>query len=85
MLQVTEDALQIVSATVRQMSPEANTKCLRLIECDAAVSIYFEPPRSDDELVHDQGYAVLAVPEKSVEALSEMTLDVRDDGRFVLS
>ena len=85
MLQVTENALQICSATVRQLSPEANTKCLRLIERKEGVSICFERPRSDDELVHDQGYAVLAVPERSAEALSVMTLDVRDDGRFVLS
>lgn len=85
MLHVTQDALQICSATVRQLSTQANSKCLRLIEREGGVSMSFEIPRSDDELVHDQGFAVLAVPQKSVEALSELTLDVRDDGRFVLS
>ncbi len=85
MLQVTQDALEICSATVRQLSTQANTKCLRIIECQDGVSISFELPRSDDELVHDLGFAVLAVPRRSVEGLSEMTLDVRDDGRFILS
>jgi hypothetical protein len=85
MLQVTQDALQICSATVRQLSSQANTKCLRLIEREDGVAISFELPQSDDELVHDQGYAVLAVPEKTAEELSELTLDVRKDGRFILS
>lgn len=85
MLHVTQDALQICSATVRQLSTQANTKCLRLIEREDGIAMSFELPRSDDDLVHDQGSVVIAVPEKSREALSAMTLDVRDDGRFVLS
>lgn len=85
MLQVTQDALEICSATVRQLSSQAHSKCLRLIKRDDGVAMSFELPRSDDELVHDQGYAVLAVPEKTAEELSELTLDVRNDGRFILS
>jgi hypothetical protein len=85
MLNLTKDAMEICSATVRQLSQQANTKCLRLVEGDDGVAISFEVPQSDDELVHDEGQAVLAIPEGSVEALSDMTLDVRDDGSFVLS
>lgn len=85
MLQVTQDALEICSATVRQLSSQAHTKCLRLTEHKDGVAISFELPRSGDELVHDRGYAVLAVPEKTAEELSELTLDVGNDGRFILS
>ena len=85
MLQVTEDALEICSATVRQLSVQANTKCLRLIEHEDDVAMSFELPRSGDEVVRDQGNVVLAIPEKAAEDLSELTLDVRNDGRFILS
>lgn len=85
MLQVTQDALAICRATVRQLDMLANTKCLRLIEREDGVAISFELPRIDDELVHDRGFAVLAVPENIVDTLSNLTLDVRDDGRFILS
>lgn len=85
MLQVTQDALEICSATVRQLSSQANTKCLRLIEHEDGLAMSLELPRSDDELVHHEGYAVLAVAEENAEKLSELTLDVRNDGRFVLS
>jgi len=85
MLQVTQDALAICRTTVRQLDMLANTKCLRLIESDDGIAISFELPRSDDELLHDLGPAVLAAPENVADALAEMTLDVRDDGRFVLS
>lgn len=84
MLQVTQDALQICTRTVQQLSSQANTKCLRLIKRDGGVAISFEIPRSDDELLRHQGYAVLAVPEKVADKLTEMTLDVSADGRFVL-
>lgn len=84
MLQVTQDALEICTQTVQQLSSAANTKCLRLIRRKDGVAISFEIPRSDDDLLRDQGYAVLAIPEKVAEKLSEMTLDVRDDGKFVL-
>lgn len=84
MLQVTQEALQICTLTVQQLSSVANTKCLRLIRRKDGVAISFELPRSDDDLLRHQGYAVLAIPEKIADNLSEMTLDVKDDGRFVL-
>jgi hypothetical protein len=85
LLQVTKDALLICSETVRQLAPPAYTKCLRFIERDDGVAISFERPQSDDGLVRHEGSAVLAVPWKSHEALSGMTLDVQEDGRFILS
>ena len=85
MLHVTQDAMDICSATVRQLSTQPNTKCLRLIKSDRGVAISFELPRSDDELVRHHGIAVLAVPERVADELSEKSLDVSDDGRFVLS
>ena len=84
MLQITQDALHIFRATARQM-PQAHTKCLRLIVSKDGVALSFELPQSGDEMVHDQGRAVLAVPQKIAGTLSDMTLDVIDDGRFVLS
>jgi hypothetical protein len=42
-------------------------------------------PRSDDEIIQHKGLAVLAIPEGVAEALSGRTLDVNDDGRFVIS
>jgi len=85
MLQVTQDAMAICRMTVRQLDMLADAKCLRLIKGEDGIAMSIELPRSDDELVHNQGIAVLAIPKKVASALSEMTLDVRDDGRFVLS
>ena len=85
MLQVTQDALEICKATVQQLSVPAHTKCLRLIKREHGVAMSFELPRSDDELVRDRGFAVLAIPRNIADALSEMTLALRDDGSFVLS
>lgn len=84
MLHMTQEALKICTLTVQQLSSAANTKCLRLISRKDGVAISFELPRSDDDLLRHQGYTVLAIPEKVADKLSEMTLDVRDDGRFVL-
>lgn len=89
MLQVTQDAQQICRESVRNLSTlvytKLHTKCLRLIESQDGVAISFELPRSDDQLVRVQGGADLAVSEKIADAVSGMTLDVRNDGRFVLS
>ena len=89
MLQVTHDAQQICREAVRNLSmlayAKCNTKCLRLIESQDGVAMSFELPRGDDQLVRVQGGADLAVSEKIADAVSEMTLDVRNDGRFVLS
>ena len=85
MLHITKDAKRICSATIRQMVGEGAVKCLRLIRNEDGASISFEVPRSDDEIIQHKGLAVLAIPEGVAEALSGRTLDVRDDGRFVIS
>lgn len=85
MLHITKDAKRICSATIRQMVGEGAVKCLRLIRNENGASISFEVPRSDDEIIQHKGLAVLAIPEGVAEALSGRTLDVKDDGRFVIS
>ena len=85
MLQVTQDAMAICRTTVQQLDMLTKTKCLRLIESEDGIAMSIELPRSDDELVHDLGLAILAVPENVADMLAEKTLDVRGDGRFVLS
>ena len=85
MLHITKDAKRICSATIRQMVGEGAVKCLRLVRNDDGASISFEVPRNDDEIVQHKGLAVLAIPEGVAEALSGRTLDVNDDGRFVIS
>jgi len=67
------------------MVGEGAVKCLRLVRNDDGASISFEVPRNDDEIVQHKGLAVLAIPEGVAEALSGRTLDVNDDGRFVIS
>ena len=84
MLSVTNEAMQICKATVRQLSLGAGSKLLRLRDGDDGVAITFELPRSDDNIVHHNAYAVLAVPDEIVGDLSDKTLDIKDDGRFVL-
>lgn len=85
MLHITNDAKRICSATIRQMVGEGAVKCLRLIKNDDGASISFEVPRSGDQIVEHRGLAVLAIPEAVAQSLAGMTLDVKDDGRFVLS
>ena len=85
MLHITNDAKRICSATIRQMVGEGAVKCLRLIKHEDGASISFEVPRSDDKIVQHKGLAVLAIPEGVAQALSGRTLDVNDDGRFVIS
>ncbi|HSN52767.1 MAG TPA: hypothetical protein VLS87_09560 [Woeseiaceae bacterium] len=85
MLHITNDAKQICSATIRQMVGEGAVKCLRLIQHDDGASISFEVPRSGDQIVEHRGLAVLAIPQAVAQSLAGMTLDVNDDGRFVLS
>lgn len=85
MLHITNDARRICSATIRQMVGEGAVKCLRLIKHENGASISFEVPRSDDNIVQHKGLAVLAIPEGVARALSGKTLDVSDDGRFVIS
>jgi hypothetical protein len=85
MLHITNDAKQICSATIRQMVGEGAVKCLRLIRNDDGASISFEVPRSGDEIVEHKGLTVLAIPQPVAQALAGMTLDVNEDGRFVIS
>ncbi len=85
MLQLSKEARKICTVTVRQLSMPNSTKCLRLIERDDGVAMSFELPRTDDEQLHHQGCTVLAVPSDVADKLSDMTLDVCDDGNFVLT
>ena len=85
MLHITNDAKRICSATIRQMVGEGAVKCLRLIKQDDGASISIEVPRSGDQIVEHRGLAVLAIPEAVAQSLAGMTLDVNDDGMFVLS
>jgi len=45
----------------------------------------FENPRSDDEVLHHKGRAVLAVPDEIADELSGLTLDINPSGQLVLS
>ena len=85
MLHITNDAKRICSATIRQMVGEGAVKCLRLVKHEDGASISFEVPRNNDEIVQHKGLAVLAIPETVAHALAGRTLDVNDDGRFVIS
>ena len=84
MLQLTDDAMQICAATVKQLSIQANTKMLRLVGGEGDVSIVFDLPRGDDQILHHKGSAVLAVPEGVRPEVAGKTLDVDDHGRFLL-
>ena len=85
MLCITNDARRICSATMRQMVGEGAVKCLRLVRNDKGASISFEVPRSGDEIVEHKGLTVLAIPPSVARSLAGMTLDVNEDGRFVIS
>ena len=86
MIQITENAMQLCRATVQQLSgAQTNSKCLRLLKRGGRVSISFEVPRNDDEIVHYRGQSVVAVPEDVADDLSGKTLDVSDDGAFVIT
>lgn len=86
MIQITDRAMKVCSATVEQLSgAQTDTKCLRILKDGQRVSISFEVPRSDDEIVHHNGQSVVAVPGDVAGALSGMTLDVARDGSFVIA
>lgn len=86
MLEVTTAAMEMCSATVRQLSgADSNTKCLRFIRRDEGVSISFEVPRSDDRIVLHDGLAVIAIPKAFASMLAARTLDLGDDGRLVIT
>lgn len=85
MIQISKKAMQLCSDTVHQLSgAQTNSKCLRLIKRGGRVSISFEVPRSDDEIVHHRGQSIVAVPEDVADDLSGKTLDLSYDGTFVI-
>jgi len=85
MLKVTVDAKRICSATIRQLAGQGAVKCLRLVREEGNTSIFFDVPHSSDEIVRHDGLPILAVPKALARSLAGQTLDVRDDGRFVIT
>jgi hypothetical protein len=85
MLNITSDAARVCSESVRQLSVLAHTKLPRFTTDGRGVSIVLEAPKSGDEIVYYGGKAVLAVPEDIADDLSDLTLDVSDEGIFVLA
>lgn len=86
MIQVTEKAMKVCHATKQQLAgAQTQSKCLRLLRNGNQLSISFEVPKSDDEIVEHNGQSVVAIPGNVAEDLSGMTLDVARDGRFVIS
>lgn len=86
MIEISKEAMKLCSATVHQLSgAQTDSKCLRLIKSGDRISISFEVPRSDDEIVHHNGQSVVAVPGNVANDLSGMTLDLSGDGTFVIA
>ena len=86
MIQVSNGAIAVCSATVQQLSgAQTNSKCLRLLKQDKSISISFEVPRSEDKIVHHKGLTVLAVPADVADDLAGRTLDLAPDGNFVIA
>jgi hypothetical protein len=72
--------------TVRQLAgAQTRSKCLRLLKRDRGVSLSFEIPRNEDMIVHHNGLSVIAVSEEVAEDLAGKTLDLADDGSFVIT
>ena len=85
MLNISRTAMRMCRETVRQMPVPADSRLLRIDKDGDRVSIAFDHPHNDDEIVHHEGRPVLAVPHGLASTLSGLTLHVTDDGRFVLS
>lgn len=86
MLEITGDAARICSESVRQLSLLAVSRLPRVDKDDnGSVTISLQEPEDGDEIVYHDGAAVLAVPQEFAGEVSEMTLDVTDDGMFVLA
>jgi hypothetical protein len=85
MISITTDAARVCRESIRQFSILANAKLLRLREDRGRASIALEVPQSGDDIVFHQGIPVLAVPSDVAKALSSMTLDVSDEGIFVIA
>lgn len=84
MLEISSKAKQLCSETLRQLPGEASPKLLRIDYGSGRVAIALDKPQADDEILHHQGRAVLAVPKDFADALSGLTLDVHDEGHLVL-
>lgn len=86
MIQISKNAMKLCSDTVQQLKgAQTNSKCLRLVKRGGRVSISFEVPRNYDQIVHHKGQSVVAVPEDVADDLSGKTLDLSDDGTFVIA
>lgn len=85
MLKITNDAMRICSATVKQLSLQANTKLLRLVSSDGDIVIAFEMPQKDDELVPCNGTPILAIANEVADRVGGRVLQVDRQGRFVLA
>ena len=86
MLNITNNALDICRTTVRQLAgAQANSKCLRMILQESGISMSLEVPRNSDEIVHHGGLSVIAVPGDVADKVAGRTLDVANDGRFIIS
>lgn len=86
MLDITGDAARICSESVRQLSLLAASRLPRVSkDDDGGVSIALETPADDDDIVYHDGSPVLAVPTEITDEVSELTLDVSDEGVFVLT
>jgi hypothetical protein len=86
MIHITDSAMTLCRLTVQQLAgAQTNSKCLRLLKDDDRLSISFEMPRSEDTIVHHRGQSVLAVPGEVAGDLAGMTLDLAEDGSFVIA
>ena len=85
-VRITDDAMALCNESVRQLSgAQTNSKCLRLLNDDGRICMSFEMPRNNDTIVSHAGQSVLAVPEHVADRLAGRTLDLNDDGAFVIA
>lgn len=86
MIRISDDAMMLCNETVRQLAgAQTDSKCLRLLNDDGRIAISFELPRNDDTIVSHDGQSVLAVPGQVADLLAGKTLDLDDDGAFVIA
>jgi len=85
MISITSDAARVCRESIRQLSILANAKLLRLRRDCGRASIALEIPQRGDDIVFHEGIPVLAVPNDVAKELTSMTLDVSDEGVFVIA
>lgn len=86
MIHITDNAMALCRMTVQKLAgAQTNSKCLRLLHHDGRLSISFEMPHNEDTIVHHGSQSVLAVPEDVASDLEGKTLDLADDGTFVIA